>query len=656
MLCSGAIKPTATIYCVSKMYPGKNQTIEMETAATVCDGVEECEDGEDEGGKCNNNNIIFWGVFGSLALISVIAFLIRYWNREPGSGRSHKFGEDVHLPDEWRELGRLLDRDTFVEQHNSKDFQGKINLLILTNKYLKTEETRIEQSKLFYKRELNYHGGNLAEARNSMRSYLEPAVVKIVIGDVEPGITRRFCPGLERLLEKLDQKSWAYWMFRRIRIVFTTNLDFLKDVFLMIVILFAIGGPLALRNFPFSLTSITVFFLLATIFIPLFISSVLLARDKVRDLDTSVSISQKVKIYVTTILLSFINPLLLINDIEVNKDKILYHLTNPAHTVAVDKQQGHSTVIRLLRERSKLERRHFSFTRVDLGFETIYQTVFQIVLLLLASTDTGTTVGLKEMFKKADTIIPIIGVSISGNVILGFSIAFSLNTCFNLHVKSVKVSKGFLLIKPYLTVFLWAMVSVVKRIMIMVIFFTPSLGLFNILHHWILEQTPFVFGKLAKEGKLKAIDEMLYVYNKTPVPWSDIDRWDYTDPEDPTPPPYTLYTGLDPGLAFGLFWVLLLLNAITVFVIKVITVEKFYKFNILDIVLHCLENCHIPLPWRDWDEGAGSVEEVRARYRRVRTEVVLTMLVNLLFNMVMLVPMIYTGDTHSYNFPVYQEF
>ena len=148
----------------------------------------------------------------------------------------------------------------------------------------------------------------------------------------------------------------------------------------------------------------------------------------------------------------------------------------------------------------------------------------------------------------------------------------------------------------------------------------------------------------------------MYMYNKTPVPWSDIDRWDYTDPEDPTPPPYTLYTGLDPGLAFGLFWVLLLLNAITIFVIKVITVEKFYKFNILDIVLHCLENCHIPLPWRDWDEGAGSVEEVRARYRRVRTEVVLTMLVNLLFNMVMLVPMIYTGDTHSYNFSVYQEF
>ena len=120
MLCSGAIKPTATIYCVSKMYPGKNQTIEMETAATVCDGVEECEDGEDEGWKCNNNNIIFWGVFGSLALISVIAFLIRYWNREPGSGRSHKFGEDVHLPDEWRELCSLLDRKTFVEQHSSK--------------------------------------------------------------------------------------------------------------------------------------------------------------------------------------------------------------------------------------------------------------------------------------------------------------------------------------------------------------------------------------------------------------------------------------------------------------------------------------------------------------------------------------------------------
>ena len=53
------------------MYP------EMETLADVCDGVEECAGGLDEGQKCSNNQMMFWGVFGSLAILSILAFLIR---------------------------------------------------------------------------------------------------------------------------------------------------------------------------------------------------------------------------------------------------------------------------------------------------------------------------------------------------------------------------------------------------------------------------------------------------------------------------------------------------------------------------------------------------------------------------------------------------
>ena len=116
--------------------------------------------------------------------------------------------------------------------------------------------------------------------------------------------------------------------------------------------------------------------------------------------------------------------------------------------------------------------------------ETFFQVVFQIVLLLLASTDTGTTVGLKEIFKKDAQSIPVFGVEIPGETLLGLSITFSVRTCIALHVKSVKTSKGFLLIKPYLTVLLWSIVSVMKRMMVMVVFFIPSLGLGDLLHHW----------------------------------------------------------------------------------------------------------------------------------------------------------------------------
>ena len=133
--------------------------------------------------------------------------------------------------------------------------------------------------------------------------------------------------------------------------------------------------------------------------------------------------------------------------------------------------------------------------------ETFFQVVFQIVLLLLASTDTGTTVGLKEIFKKDAQSIPVFGVKIPGEIILGLSIIFSIRTCIKLHVKSVKTSKGFLLIKPYLTVLLWSIVSVMKRMLVMVVFFIPSLGLGDLLYHWKSEQKPF---SVSIQGKLNA--------------------------------------------------------------------------------------------------------------------------------------------------------
>ena len=108
----------------------------METLAVVCDGVEECADGSDEGRKCSNNNLMFWGIFGSLALLSIIAFIIRYRNKGVGVDRISK----DNLPEDWRELSSILNKETFEDQHDSEEFQGKINLLILVNKHYKDDD------------------------------------------------------------------------------------------------------------------------------------------------------------------------------------------------------------------------------------------------------------------------------------------------------------------------------------------------------------------------------------------------------------------------------------------------------------------------------------------------------------------------------------
>ena len=54
---NGLVDEFATLKCASKLYPN------METVATVCDGIEECHGGEDEPNTCKNSNgNIFLGV------------------------------------------------------------------------------------------------------------------------------------------------------------------------------------------------------------------------------------------------------------------------------------------------------------------------------------------------------------------------------------------------------------------------------------------------------------------------------------------------------------------------------------------------------------------------------------------------------------------
>ena len=74
-----------------------------------------------------------------------------------------------------------------------------------------------------------------------------------------------------------------------------------------------------------------------------------------------------------------------------------------------------------------------------------------------------------------------------------------------------------------------------RRVVSIVVFFAPSLGLFSLLYHWRAEQVPI---GAAKSVNLSAKVEL---FNLTEtVLWSDISRWNLTDPDHPTPPPYTL--------------------------------------------------------------------------------------------------------------------
>ena len=278
--------------------------------------------------------------------------------------------------------------------------------------------------------------------------------------------------------------------------------------------------------------------------------------------------------------------------------------------------------------------------------ETIHQTSLQVGLLLLSETNTPTTGGLKTFFDRNEYIN------------LTLSILWSVKTSFSEHLKHVSIAKPHLKITSKVMVYIMAALAASKRILVLVMFFVPGLGLFSILHHWQAEQIPFTVSQSTGmqerlHGMLNKTNdgELVYLGKSGPVAWSLIDRSDYSDlnplTQRPQPPDYDLYTGLRLPQYFLLFVLLYVLQTVAVFITKFIVVKEFRKINMIKQFAHSLENCGIVFPLQDWDVDHGTVEEHRQRFSKVNREVIVTMVVNFFFNFVMLVPLIYTGYIHN---------
>merc|ERR1711997_429118 len=59
------------------------------------------------------------------------------------------------------------------------------------------------------------------------------------------------------------------------------------------------------------------------------------------------------------------------------------------------------------------------------------------------------------------------------------------------HLKHVSIAKPHLKITSKILVYIMAALAASQRILVLVMFFVPGLGLFSVLHHWQAEQIPF---------------------------------------------------------------------------------------------------------------------------------------------------------------------
>ena len=116
-----------------------------------------------------------------------------------------------------------------------------------------------------------------------------------------------------------------------------------------------------------------------------------------------------------------------------------------------------------------------------------YQVDGQIILLIYAKTGSRTTGGLETVFDQ-DTFM---GLQMDPVLVLGISIAITLKSCFTLHLKAVKTEKHFLPFSSSVFILLFGLFASLRRILAIICWFIPCLGLFSTLYHYKVEQTPF---------------------------------------------------------------------------------------------------------------------------------------------------------------------
>lgn len=172
--------------------------------------------------------------------------------------------------------------------------------------------------------------------------------------------------------------------------------------------------------------------------------------------------------------------------------------------------------------------------RLELSLENFNQVAIMILLLLIAKSSTPLTGGLSTMFSRTSSFF---GIQVTAEELIILSTIWSLKSCFYVQLKSMVVEKTFFPIKAKIVALLWALFATCRRILAVVVFFAPSMGLFNISAHYFAEQLPMSARiSYSKVHQIFPNDKIYLKGLQNEVSWSEIDRWNYENPGEPKPP------------------------------------------------------------------------------------------------------------------------
>ena len=272
--------------------------------------------------------------------------------------------------------------------------------------------------------------------------------------------------------------------------------------------------------------------------------------------------------------------------------------------------------------------------KLELGMEAIFQLSGQLILYLNAVSKTKTSEGFDAIFKEDDFLL---------ETLLIISFLWSLKSCVFAHIKGLSARRVYFPVVSKAIAIVYSLLACSMRVLSFVVFFTPAFGLFSVLQHLKSEQMPWHSD--LKENFVEK--DRIQFGNSTPINWNDIDRWKTGDKGNLIPPDLTLYTIFTLKEYFFIFWIILTFQAAMVFsVIHKWGKEDFGRLNYIEKFIHVVENCLIPCNVMEWENiTAGNSEAHRKKMKANQKEILLILIVNFIFNCILLSPLCILGNT-----------
>ena len=135
--------------------------------------------------------------------------------------------------------------------------------------------------------------------------------------------------------------------------------------------------------------------------------------------------------------------------------------------------------------------------------------------------------------------------------------------------------------------------------------------------------------------------EARHIYPLTNLSLNFLQRGQYNqDSRQYEPPSIELYTVFSLPFYFLTFWILLFLHSLTIYIADRCCMNTIPESTTTwERIIHAFQKTSFPFPFANWHDEIGSCEDLIKKKEESQCEVLVAMLINLLFNMVMLIPL-----------------